>query len=268
MPVTAGAVTVILASIDRIKEILAGLEATEAEPRARPRSDRQAGSDGRAGHGGYVWLGAADAISVGAADRSRCSRSCRRSAALVPEAPGAAAPAPAKKVRDRPDPGAPVASGRSVARRSRARLPRDAIEAPAPVAKAEVKAEPAPAAEAPAPVAKAAKAPRKGRPKKSMLKRAPPKATASPTSRSRQRGYAGAFDDHGLRAGVDPQPAAGDLPPATRTPSSRCRCSGCPTSPRLQEGVMKTRMQPIGNAWQKLPASSAICRPNSASRSS
>src|ERR1700716_3051 len=32
MPVTADAVSLILASIDRIKEILAGLEATEAEP--------------------------------------------------------------------------------------------------------------------------------------------------------------------------------------------------------------------------------------------
>ena len=32
MPVTADAVTLILVSIDRIKEILAGLEATEAEP--------------------------------------------------------------------------------------------------------------------------------------------------------------------------------------------------------------------------------------------
>src|SRR5438477_10176618 len=32
MPVTAEAVSLILASIDRIKEILAGLEATEAEP--------------------------------------------------------------------------------------------------------------------------------------------------------------------------------------------------------------------------------------------
>src|SRR3954453_19421635 len=32
MPVTADAVTLILGSIDRIKEILAGLEATEAEP--------------------------------------------------------------------------------------------------------------------------------------------------------------------------------------------------------------------------------------------
>src|ERR1700693_1772929 len=32
MPVTAEAVTLILTSIDRIKEILAGLESTEAEP--------------------------------------------------------------------------------------------------------------------------------------------------------------------------------------------------------------------------------------------
>src|SRR3954463_8053411 len=32
MPVAAGAVSLILASIDRIKEILAGLEATETEP--------------------------------------------------------------------------------------------------------------------------------------------------------------------------------------------------------------------------------------------
>src|SRR6202044_1740971 len=32
MPVTAEAVTLILSSLDRIKEILAGLEATEAEP--------------------------------------------------------------------------------------------------------------------------------------------------------------------------------------------------------------------------------------------
>src|SRR5512142_1371468 len=37
MPVTAAAVTLILASIDRIKEILAGLEATEAEPEGNDR---------------------------------------------------------------------------------------------------------------------------------------------------------------------------------------------------------------------------------------
>src|SRR5262249_9416316 len=37
MPVTAEAVTLILSSIDRIKEILAGLEATEAEPEGNDR---------------------------------------------------------------------------------------------------------------------------------------------------------------------------------------------------------------------------------------
>src|SRR5438552_14462720 len=37
MPVTAEAVTLILSSIDRIKEILAGLEATEAEPEGADR---------------------------------------------------------------------------------------------------------------------------------------------------------------------------------------------------------------------------------------
>src|ERR1044071_240519 len=37
MPVTGPAVTLILSSIDRIKEILAGLEATEAEPEGNDR---------------------------------------------------------------------------------------------------------------------------------------------------------------------------------------------------------------------------------------
>jgi len=32
-------------------------------------------------------------------------------------------------------------------------------------------------------------------------------------------------------------------------------------TPELQEGVMKTRMQPIGNIWSKFPASSAISPP-------
>ncbi|MFL0177872.1 Hpt domain-containing protein [Mycobacterium sp. SMC-13] len=51
MPVRAEAVTLILSSIDRIKEILAGGGRGRAR-RQRPRSDRSAGSDGRARHGG------------------------------------------------------------------------------------------------------------------------------------------------------------------------------------------------------------------------
>jgi len=47
MPVTVEAVSLILSSIDRIKEILAGLEATETEPRYRRRPHRQAARAGR-----------------------------------------------------------------------------------------------------------------------------------------------------------------------------------------------------------------------------
>ena len=48
MPVTAEAVTLILSSIDRIKEILAGLEATETEPEGTDEDlIEQAACDGR-----------------------------------------------------------------------------------------------------------------------------------------------------------------------------------------------------------------------------
>ena len=55
MPVKADAVTLILASIDRIKEILAGLEATEAEPEGNDQDliVRLAG-DGEARNAGNV----------------------------------------------------------------------------------------------------------------------------------------------------------------------------------------------------------------------
>ena len=33
----------------------------------------------------------------------------------------------------------------------------------------------------------------------------------------------------------------------------KVRCSGSNVTAELQDGVLKTRMQPIGNAWQKLP---------------
>ena len=52
MPVTGPAVTLILSSIDRIKEILGRPRGDRSRARGqRPRSHRQAGSDGRAGHG-------------------------------------------------------------------------------------------------------------------------------------------------------------------------------------------------------------------------
>src|SRR6201991_1577447 len=84
MPVTGPAVTVILASIDRIKEILAGLEATEAEPEG---TDRDLIDKRKA----MVEQGIA-AMAAGPAAPAPVAEA----PPLVPEAPAAAAPAPAK----------------------------------------------------------------------------------------------------------------------------------------------------------------------------
>ncbi len=61
-------------------------------------------------------------------------------------------------------------------------------------------------------------------------------------------------DDDGLGAGADPQPAAGHgrrrLDDSEfKAPLQRLSS----VTAELQESVMKTRMQPVGNAWSKLP---------------
>src|SRR4051812_1315142 len=159
MPVTGQAVTVILSSIDRIKEILAGLEATEAEPEG---TDRDLIDKLEA----MVKQGMAAMVAGSAAPVAEAPP-------LVPEAPVAVEAAPAKDMTSG------VLADQSLERPLRPgevsldeleRAFREtAIEAPIPVAKAEVKAEPQPAAEAPVPVAKEAKAPKdKAAPKKSI----------------------------------------------------------------------------------------------------
>ena len=100
MPVTAEAVTLILGSIDRIKEILGGLEATEAEPEGTDQDlivsfIRWSSTAWRRWH----------------AVRRRWRRR------LAPVAP-AAAPADRGRHVDLPDPGARIAPRRSVARRT------------------------------------------------------------------------------------------------------------------------------------------------------
>src|SRR5438309_4531510 len=150
MPVTGQAVTVILSSIDRIKEILAGLEATEAEPEGTDRDliDKLEAMVEQ----GMAAMAAGSAAPVTEAPP------------LVPEAPVAAAPAPAKDMTQ----GSlidqtlerPLRPGEVSLDELERAFRETAIEAPAPVAKAEVKAEPAPVAEAPAPVAKETKAPK------------------------------------------------------------------------------------------------------------
>jgi two-component system chemotaxis sensor kinase CheA len=242
MPVTGQAVTVILSSIDRIKEILAGLEATEAEPEGNDRDliDKLEAMVVQ----GMAAMAAGSAAPVAVADAPP----------LVPEAPAAApAPAPAKEMTtgtlidqtlERP-----LRPGEVSLDELERAFRETAIEAapPAPVAKAEE-----PAAEAPAPAAKAPK--EKAAPKKSMA--------------DESAGEGDRIANQSIRVNVDTlehlmtmvselvltrnqllEISRRNEDTEFKVPLQRLSN----VTAELQEGVMKTRMQPIGNAWQKLP---------------
>ncbi|MET4398334.1 Hpt domain-containing protein, partial [Bradyrhizobium sp. F1.2.1] len=140
MPVTGQAVTVILSSIDRIKEILAGLEATEAEPEGTDRDliDKLEAMVEQ----GMAAMAAGVAAPVAEAPP------------LVPDAPVAVEAAPTPGVLADQSLERPLRPGEVSLDELERAFRETAIEVPAPVAKAEVKAEPQPAAEAPVPVAK------------------------------------------------------------------------------------------------------------------
>ncbi|MHC2290217.1 hybrid sensor histidine kinase/response regulator [Bradyrhizobium barranii] len=243
MPVTAGAVTVILASIDRIKEILAGLEATEVEPEG---TDRDLIDKLEA----MVEQGMAAMAAGAVADAPP----------LVPEAPALveAKVAPSKEKEmtegsliDQPLE-RPLRPGEVSLDELERAFRETAIEAPAPV----VKAEPAPAAEAPAPAAKEAAKPAKEKP-------APKKSTADENA-----GEGASIANQSIRVNVDTlehlmtmvselvltrnqllEISRRNEDTEFKVPLQRLSN----VTAELQEGVMKTRMQPIGNAWQKLP---------------
>ncbi len=87
----------------------------------------------------------------------------------------------------------------------------------------------------------------------------PARATKRPSNNDRQPvhprqcRYARTPDDHGVRAGAHPQSAAARSSAARGTEFKVPLQRLSNVTAELQEGVMKTRMQPIGNAWQKLP---------------
>ncbi|MGT2503983.1 hybrid sensor histidine kinase/response regulator [Bradyrhizobium guangxiense] len=243
MPVTGQAVTVILSSIDRIKEILAGLEATEAEPEGNDRDliDKLEAMVEQ----GMAAMAAAPVTPVTEAPP------------LAPEAPVAAAPAPAKDMTtgslidqtlERP-----LRPGEVSLDELERAFRETAIEAPAPAPVA--KAEPAPAAEAPA-AKEAAKpaAKEKAAPKKSMA--------------DEGAGEGASIANQSIRVNVDTlehlmtmvselvltrnqllEISRRNEDTEFKVPLQRLSN----VTAELQEGVMKTRMQPIGNAWQKLP---------------
>ncbi|MGY3038249.1 two-component system chemotaxis sensor kinase CheA [Bradyrhizobium sp. USDA 4354] len=246
MPVTGQAVTVILSSIDRIKEILAGLEATEAEPEGNDR-DLIDKLEAMVEQGMAAMSGSAQPMPAGTAPVADAPP-------LAPEASVAAAPAKemtsgllVEQTLERP-----LRPGEVSLDELERAFRETAIEAPipAPVAKAEVKAEPGPQA----PVAKEAAKPAKPAPKKSMADE-----TASEGDRIANQSIRVNVDtlEHLMTMVSELVLTRNQLLEISRRNEDTefkvplQRLSN--VTAELQEGVMKTRMQPIGNAWQKLP---------------
>ena len=242
MPVTAEAVTLILSSIDRIKEILGGLEATEAEPEGNDQD---------------LIVQLHHLVERGMA-----------AMAATPEVPSPAL-APAEPA---PEP-ANTEGKLTYQILERELRPGEVSLDELERAFRETAAEPAP----PAPVAKPA-------PAKAKVKAAPaPKAEAEPASEKASKSVAkkaktaveveagGDTDrvaNQSIRVNVDTlehlmtmvselvltrnqllEISRRNEDTEFKVPLQRLSN----VTAELQEGVMKTRMQPIGNAWQKLP---------------
>jgi two-component system chemotaxis sensor kinase CheA len=248
MPVTAGAVTLILSSIDRIKEILAGLEATENEPEGTDED----------------LIEKLHAMAEGAH-----AAAAEIEAAPAPVAPVVAAP----PVQPAMTPGSlmdqvlerPLRPGEVSLDDLERAFRETAIEvavAPAPQAVAPAAK---PAAAAPAPKQEAAPAAAE-----------PPAAAAKEKKPSRKPVIAVDGDvqeadkiaNQSIRVNVDTlehlmtmvselvltrnqllEISRRNEDTEFKVPLQRLSN----VTAELQEGVMKTRMQPIGNAWQKLP---------------
>jgi two-component system, chemotaxis family, sensor kinase CheA len=238
MPVKAQAVTLILTSIDRIKEILAGLEATEAEPEGTDED----------------LIEKLHAMAEGGGHAEAAAASVEAPPALVVEAPPTQPAATAgilvDQVLERPlRPG--EVSLDDLERAFRETEIEVAAPAAAPVA------EPAPAA--PAPKAEAASEPR--------AKEAKPSKKAA-TAAEGDVQESDKVANQSIRVNVDTlehlmtmvselvltrnqllEISRRNEDTEFKVPLQRLSN----VTAELQEGVMKTRMQPIGNAWQKLP---------------
>jgi two-component system, chemotaxis family, sensor kinase CheA len=222
MPVKAEAVTLILSSIDRIKEILGGLEATEAEPEGNDR----------------------DLIDQLEAMVER-GMAAMAAAAAAPEA----APAAAAKAEE------PKLTQGSLIEQTLERPLRpgevslDELERA--FRETAIEVEPAPVAE---------------KPEVKEAKVRPAKAPVSKAAEETQE--ADKVANHSIRVNVDTlehlmtmvselvltrnqllEISRRNEDTEFKVPLQRLSN----VTAELQEGVMKTRMQPIGNAWQKLP---------------
>jgi two-component system, chemotaxis family, sensor kinase CheA len=244
MPVTAEAVTLILSSIDRIKEILAGLEATEAEPEGNDRDliDQLEAMVER----GMAAMAAGAVASVAPF-------------AAEPDAPAAAKAAPAMthgtlvaQTLERP-----LRPGEVSLDELERAFRETVIEV-----EAAHEAAPAPTAPAAKPQVRAKEAKQEARPKEAKLVKKPSAAAEMDIQESDK------VANQSIRVSVDTlehlmtmvselvltrnqllEISRRNEDTEFKVPLQRLSN----VTAELQEGVMKTRMQPIGNAWQKLP---------------
>jgi two-component system, chemotaxis family, sensor kinase CheA len=232
MPVTAEAVTLILGSIDRIKEILGGLEATEAEPEGNDQ----------------------DLIV-------QLHQMVERGMAAMAASPEAAAPAPAEPAPEKPAAGAGTLTFQVLERELRpGEVSLDELERAFRETAPEV-APPVAKVVAPAPKAE------------SNPQAAPDKASKSTAKKAKtvveaDAGESDRVANQSIRVNVDTlehlmtmvselvltrnqllEISRRNEDTEFKVPLQRLSN----VTAELQEGVMKTRMQPIGNAWQKLP---------------
>jgi two-component system chemotaxis sensor kinase CheA len=247
MPVTAEAVTLILSSIDRIKEILAGLEATENEPE---------GSDED------LIVKLHDMVEHGMAAMS--APASLVASASAPPIAAAAAPGPAPVIAAPPI--VPAVAKGTLATSVAGAVVEQVLERPLrpgevslddlerAFRETEIEVAPvaAPKAAAPAPAA--------------ARKEAKPRTTASAEVADVQE--ADKIANKSIRVNVDTlehlmtmvselvltrnqllEISRRNEDTEFKVPLQRLSN----VTAELQEGVMKTRMQPIGNAWQKLP---------------
>ncbi|MCK1712955.1 hybrid sensor histidine kinase/response regulator [Bradyrhizobium sp. 143] len=261
MPVTGQAVTVILSSIDRIKEILAGLEASEAEPEGTDR-DLIDKLEAMVEQGMAAMSGSAQPMPAGTA-----AAAVAEAPPLVPEAPAAVEAAPSQGALIDQTLERPLRPGEVSLDELERAFRETAIEAPVPVAKVEVAPEPAPAPAAAKETAKeTAKQPAKATAKEANAPKDKPAAKKSMADEVASEGDR--IANQSIRVNVDTlehlmtmvselvltrnqllEISRRNEDTEFKVPLQRLSN----VTAELQEGVMKTRMQPIGNAWQKLP---------------
>jgi len=244
MGVTAEAVTLILSSIDRIKEILAGLEATEAEPEGNDRD----------------LIDQLEAMVERGMAAMEAGEAAPAASAPEPAAP-AAAPAPAAKA---------VTEGTLIAQTLERPLrpgevSLDELERAFRETAVEAAAAPAPAAAKPE---VKAREPEREPKKEARPKEAKPVQKKASSAAEMDIQESDKIANQSIRVNVDTlehlmtmvselvltrnqllEISRRNEDTEFKVPLQRLSN----VTAELQEGVMKTRMQPIGNAWQKLP---------------